>query len=69
MLVRAPDGRTYADRYWNTSRENFFSALAGVWNRWKTFYEDSMPVEIPDPWLLDSARAGITLSPVQLSRA
>jgi hypothetical protein len=61
MLVHAPDGRTYAEHYWNTSRENFFAALAGVWNRWHSFYEDAMPVEIPDPWLLDSARAGITL--------
>jgi hypothetical protein len=33
----------------------------GIWNRWHTFYEDAMPVEIPDSWLLDSARAGITL--------
>jgi hypothetical protein len=40
----------------------FFSALAGVWNRWHDFYEDTMPVDIPDPWLLDAARAGITLS-------
>jgi hypothetical protein len=61
MLVHAPDGRTYAEHYWNTSSENFFSALAGVWNRWHSFYEDAMPVEIPDPWLLDAARAGITL--------
>ncbi len=60
-LVHAPDGRAYAEHYWNTSPGNFFSALAGVWNRWHSFYEDAMPVEIPDPWLLDSARAGITL--------
>jgi hypothetical protein len=62
MLVHAPDGRFYADHYWNTSAGGFFSALAGIWNRWHSFYEDSMPVEIPDSWLLDSARAGITLS-------
>jgi hypothetical protein len=61
MLVHAPDGRVYAEHYWNTSAGGFFSALAGIWNRWHSFYEDSMPVEIPDPWLLDSARAGITL--------
>ena len=40
----------------------FFSALAGVWNRWHDFFEHRMPVEIPDRWLLDAARAGITLS-------
>jgi hypothetical protein len=61
MVVRAPDGRVYVEHYWNTSPGGFFSALAGVWNRWHSFYEDSMPVEIPDPWLLDSARAGVTL--------
>ena len=61
MLVHAPDGKVYAERYWNTSPQSFFSALAGIWNRWHSFYEDSMPVEIPDSWLLDSARAGITL--------
>jgi len=61
LLVHAPDGKIYAEHYWNTSPGGFFSALAGIWNRWYTFYEDSMPVEIPDSWLLDSARAGITL--------
>ena len=61
MLVHAPDGKVYAEHYWNTSPQSFFSALAGIWNRWHSFYEDSMPVEIPDSWLLDSARAGITL--------
>lgn len=61
MLVHAPDGKVYAEHYWNTSPQSFFNALAGIWNRWHSFYEDSMPVEIPDSWLLDSARAGITL--------
>jgi hypothetical protein len=61
LLVHAPDGRTYAEHYWNTSPGGFFGALAGVWNRWHSFYEDAMPVEIPDAWILDSARAGITL--------
>ena len=50
------------DRYWNGSAEDFFSALAGVWNRWHHFFEDRMKVEIPDEWLLDAARAGIVLS-------
>jgi hypothetical protein len=52
----------WVDRYWNGSAEDFFSALAGIWNRWHHFFEDRMRVEIPDPWLLDAARAGIVLS-------
>ncbi len=52
----------YEDHYWNCHAGQFFSALAGIWNRWHDFYENTMPVEIPDPWLLDAARAGITLS-------
>ena len=50
------------DRYFNASPGEFYGALAGVWNHWHDFYENSMPVEIPDEWLLDAARAGITLS-------
>ena len=49
------------DRYINTSPGEFYSVLAGIWNQWHDFYERSMPVEIPDEWLLDAARAGITL--------
>jgi hypothetical protein len=56
------DGRIYIERYWNCNAASFFSELAGIWNHWSTLYETSMPVEIPDPWLLDAARAGITLS-------
>ncbi|HKW88072.1 MAG TPA: hypothetical protein VJN21_04885 [Candidatus Acidoferrales bacterium] len=52
----------WVDRYWNGSAEDFFSALAGIWNHWRHFFEDRMRVEIPDPWLLDAARAGIVLS-------
>lgn len=50
------------DRYFNASSGEFYAALAGIWNHWHDFYETSMPVEIPDEWLLDAARAGITLS-------
>lgn len=50
------------ERYFNTTPGEFYAALAGIWNRWHDFYETAMPVEIPDPWLLDAARAGITLS-------
>jgi hypothetical protein len=52
------------DRYVNASPGEFYAALAGIWNHWHDFYETAMPVEIPDPWLLDAARAGITLSRV-----
>jgi hypothetical protein len=60
--VQLSDGLRYIDRYWNTSPERFFSVLAGVANYWIHFFEDQMTVDIPDPWLLDAARAGITLS-------
>lgn len=53
---------TYRERYWNASPEAFYSNLAGVTNRWQHFFEDRMKVDIPDPWLLDAARAGITLA-------
>lgn len=56
------DGRTYIERYWNCNASGFFSELVGIWNRWSTLYETSMSVDIPDSWLLDAARAGITLS-------
>jgi hypothetical protein len=56
------DGRVYIERYWNCNASEFFSALAGIWNGWSTLYESSMPVEVPDAWLVDAARAGITLS-------
>ncbi len=50
------------EHYWNTSAQGFFSSLAGVANRWIHFFEDRMRVDIPDEWLVDAARAGITLS-------
>ena len=52
----------WADRYWNTTAEGFFGALAGLWSHWRGFFEDRMRVEIPDPWLLDAARGGIALA-------
>ncbi len=55
-------GAGFVERYWNGSAENFFSYLAGIWNHWRHFFEDKLTVEIPDQWLLDAARAGITLS-------
>jgi hypothetical protein len=56
------DGRLYFDRYWNCNAPQFFSELAGIWNRWSSLYETALPVDIPDEWLLNAARAGITLS-------
>jgi hypothetical protein len=52
----------FVERYWNGSAEDFFAALAGLWNKWRHFFEDRMRVEIPDEWLLDAARAGIALA-------
>jgi hypothetical protein len=62
VRVMQPEEPEFAEHFWNGSREEFFSALVGVWNQWHHFFEDRMKVEIPDPWLLDSARAGIALS-------
>ena len=61
QLVREADGKWYRESYWNSSPGQFFSALVGIWNRWSLLYEENMPVEIPDEWLLNAARAGITL--------
>ena len=52
----------FVDRYWNCSAEEFFSVLAGIWNRWQNFFAAGMQVEIPDQWLAEAARAGIVLS-------
>ncbi len=57
-----PAESAFIDRYWNGSPEDFYSALAGVWNHWRDFFNQRMQVEIPDEWLLDAARAGIVLS-------
>ncbi len=62
VRVMRPEEPEFAEHFWNGSREEFFSALVGVWNQWHHFFEDKMRVEIPDPWLLDGARAGIALS-------
>jgi hypothetical protein len=47
--------------YWNCSRDEFYSVLVGIWNRWHDFFNTKMQVEIPDEWLLDAARAGIVM--------
>ncbi len=61
-----PPGETaeesgHREHFWHGSAGEFYENLLGIWNHWSNFYENSMPVEIPDPWLLDAARAGITL--------
>jgi hypothetical protein len=61
-VLEDANGQRFVESYWNCGRNEFFSQLVGIWNHWHLFYQDSMPVEIPDPWLLDAARAGITLS-------
>ena len=61
-FYRDEKNRAFVDRYHNGNAQSFFAALAGIWNQWKTFFEESMPVSIPDEWLLESARAGIMLS-------
>ena len=62
VRVMQPEKPGFAEHFWDGSREGFFAALVGVWNQWHHFFEDRMKVEIPDPWLLDGARAGIALS-------
>lgn len=63
MQVQRDDkGRAFLERYKNGDAAAFFTTLLGVWNHWHTFFETSMPVEIPDENLLDSARAGIMLA-------
>lgn len=61
-VVKEADGLLYLDRYWHTSPEGFFNALAGVGNYWQHSFNDHMRVEIPDEWLLNAARAGIMLA-------
>ena len=61
-LRQNPDGSYFVERYWGTTRERFWEAVAGIANYWQHFFDDRMHVEIPDRWLLDAARAGIVLS-------
>ena len=49
------------EHFWHSSAGEFYAEMLGLWDRWSNLYENTMPVEIPDPWLLDAARAGITL--------
>jgi hypothetical protein len=47
------------DRYWNGTAVDFYTAVLGLWERWTTFFDSRMQVEIPDQWLLQAAKAGI----------
>ena len=62
QVVKDAEGKQYLDRYWNCTPESFYSELVGIWNQWSSLYETAMPVKIPDEWLCNAARAGITLS-------
>lgn len=55
-------GTTYVDSYWNGTAEEFYAALHGIWDRWHSFHEQSMQVDIPDEWLRNAAQAGLTLT-------
>jgi hypothetical protein len=50
------------DRYWNGTAAEFYTAVLGLWERWTTFFDSRMQVDIPDPWLLQAAKAGIVAS-------
>jgi hypothetical protein len=51
----------FMDRYWNCTPEEFWDAALGLWQRWTNFFDQQMEVDIPDPWLLQAAKAGIVL--------
>jgi hypothetical protein len=56
-----PNGAAEQVHFWNCRSGEFYENVLGIWNHWSNFYENTMPVDIPDPWLLNAARAGITL--------
>lgn len=61
-VTRNADGHVFVDTYWNCEKGQFYAELLGIWNHWDFFFQKSMQVDIPDEWLVDAARAGITLS-------
>ena len=54
------DGAMY--RYWNGTAIEFYTAIFGLWERWTKFFDSRMQVDIPDPNLLQAAKAGIVVS-------
>lgn len=55
-------GDLFRESYWNGSADDFFTALVGIWNRWRDFFAAGMEADIPDEWLANAARAGIVLA-------
>ena len=51
----------FMDRYWNCTPEEFWDAALGLWQRWSDFFDQTHGSRHPDPWLLQSAKAGIVL--------
>jgi hypothetical protein len=51
-----------AERYWNGTANEFYTAVLSLWERWTNFFDSRMKVDIPDAWLLQAAKAGIVLS-------
>jgi len=58
---RDGDNSAFVDTYVDGDAASFFLELLQIWRKWNAFFEQSMPVEIPDEWLLAGARAGIML--------
>ena len=56
-----PQGE-WTDRFWNGSAADFFAALLQTWRHWSDFFATGLQADIPDGWLHDAARAGITLA-------
>jgi len=50
------------DKYWNCTPEEFWNTTLGLWQRWSSLFDQQIRVEIPDPWLLQAAKAGIVLT-------
>jgi hypothetical protein len=62
LTLTEENGAIELERYWKSTPESFHIALLGLWDKWRAFHENAMSVEIPDEWLLNAARAGLTLS-------
>lgn len=61
-IWRDEHGRAFVEKYPDEDAPKFFAELLIIWRHWENFFSESMPVQIPDEWLLAGARAGIVLS-------
>ncbi len=61
-LYQDTDGSYFLDYYQNCTPQQFHNVQLDIWLHWSSFFSNSMQVDIPDTWLLNAARAGITLS-------